>query len=169
MNEDFESLKKRKIESLMEAQKIKPSAADKLFELSAQYEEAVEEFKKSFKVLCEQEWDSLPEEQKLKIWYYVCNQIYINEFIDKGSYRHLMYTLFKFGPESYALGMDCGLMEIHNSITMTEDLCDNAALALRHFGLELPEKSSFEDFMVCLKHGITTKRPTKHEQLSFDF
>ena len=170
MNEDFESLKQRKIESLMEAQKIKPSdAANKLFELSAQYEEAVEKFKQGFRTLCEQEWNSLPEEQRVKIWYYVCNQIYVNEFVDKGSYRHLLYNLFKFDTEAYTLGMDCGLMEIHNSITTTEDLRDNAALALRHFGLELPENSSFEDFMMCLKHGITTKRTIKNQQLSFDF
>jgi hypothetical protein len=65
--------------------------------------------------------------------------------------------------------MDCGLMQIHNSITMTEDLRDNAALALRHFGLELPEQSTFEDFMYCLLHGITTKRTIKNQQLSFDF
>ena len=170
MNEDFESLKQRKIESLMEAQKIKPSdAANKFFELSAQYEEVVEKFKQGFRTLCEQEWNSLPEEQRVKIWYYVCNQIYVNEFVDKGSYRHLLYNLFKFDIEAYTLGMDCGLMEIHNSITMTEDLRDNAALALRHFGLELPKNSSFEDFFVCLKHGITTKRTIKNQQLSFDF
>jgi hypothetical protein len=179
MNEDFESLRQRKIESLMEAQKINPqstvnnekqtSSFEKLFELSKQYEEEVENFKKSFGPLCEQEWNTLSEEQRIKIWYYVCNQIYVNEFVDKGSYRHLIYTLFNFGPEAYSLGMDCGLMQIHNSITMTEDLRDNAALALRHFGLELPEQSTFEDFMYCLLHGITTKRTTKNQQLSFDF
>lgn len=183
MNDDFESLKQRKIESLMEAQKMKPQPSDnneeqissskelsdKLFELCKQYEDEVENFKKSFGPLCEQEWNTLSEEQRIKIWYYVCNQIYVNEFVDKGSYRHLIYTLFNFGPEAYSLGMDCGLMEIHNSITTTEDLSDNAALALRHFGLELPEKSTFEEFLRCLKHGITTKRTVKNQQLSFDF
>ena len=170
MNEDYGSLKQRKIESLMETQKIKPSdAANELFELSAQYEEAVETFRRNFRTLCEQEWNALPEEQRVKIWYYVCNQIYVNEFVEKGSYRLLLYDLFKFDTEAYTLGMDCGLMEIHNSITTTEDLRDNAALALRHFGLELPANTSFEDFMMCLKHGITTKRTIKNQQLSFDF
>ena len=183
MNEDFESLKQRKIESLMEAQKINPQPSDnneeqtssfkelsdKLHELSKQYEDEVENFKKSFGTLCKQEWNTLSEEKRIMIWYYVCKQIYVNEFVDKGSYRHLIYTLFEFGPEVYSLGMDCGLMQIHNSITMTEDLRDNAALALRHFGLELPEKSTFEDFMYCLLHGITTKRTIKNQQLSFDF
>jgi hypothetical protein len=143
MNDDFESLKQRKIESLMEAQKMKPQPSDnneeqissskelsdKLFELCKQYEDEVENFKKSFGPLCEQEWNTLSEEQRIKIWYYVCNQIYVNEFVDKGSYRHLIYTLFNFGPEAYSLGMDCGLMDIHNSITTTEDLSDNAMKA----------------------------------------
>ncbi len=119
--------------------------------------------------MCEQEWNTLSEEQRIKIWYYVCKQICVNEFVEKGSYRHLIYTLFNFGPEAYSLGMDCGLMQIHNSITMTEDLRDNAALALRHFGLVLSEQSTFEDFMYCLLHGITTKRTIKNQQLSFDF
>lgn len=165
MNDDYESLKQRKIESLMETQ----NSFEKLNKLSKEFEEQVEEFKKSFKALSEAEWNTLSEDQKIKIWYYVCNQIYINEFVDKGSYRHLLYTLFNFGPDAYSLGMDCGLMEIHNSITTMEDLRDNAALALRHFGLELPEKSAFEDFMLCLMHGITTKRTVKNQQLSFDF
>lgn len=165
MNKDFENLKQRKIESLMEAQ----NSFEQLNRLSKEYEEQVEEFKKSFKALSEEEWNTLSEDQKIKIWYYVCNQIYVNEFVDKGSYRHLLYTLFNFGPDAYSLGMDCGLMEIHNSITTTEDLRDNAALALRHFGLELPEKSTLEDFMLCLMHGITTKRTSINQQLSFDF
>lgn len=65
-------------------------------------------------------WNSLSYEDKLNAFYAVCTRIHKAEIQDKGSYRHALYTVFEFGMDAYALGMDCGYMDIHNSIVDEE-------------------------------------------------
>jgi hypothetical protein len=61
-------------------------------------------------------WLDLSEDQKLKAFYSVVKRIHQGDYIDKGSYRWVLYDVFGFGPEAYGLGMDCGYMDIHNAI-----------------------------------------------------
>lgn len=65
-------------------------------------------------------WNSLSKDDQLKAFCAVSRRIHQAELIDQGSYRHALYGVFGFGPESYARGMDCGYMAIHNAI-MPED------------------------------------------------
>jgi len=69
-------------------------------------------------------WNGLTEKERQDAFYAVCKRIYQGDIIDQGSYRYVLYDVFKFGPEMYGAGMDCGYMAIHNSIVVDGD--DNA-------------------------------------------
>ena len=86
--------------------------SDDLRESSNVYMEAMKEIEK------EQEayWNSLSKDDQLKAFCAVSRRILQAELIDKGSYRHALYGVFGFGPESYTQGMECGYMAIHNGI-----------------------------------------------------
>jgi len=61
-------------------------------------------------------WDKLDYDEKLLTFYAVTNRILQGELVDKGSYRHILYENFKFGPEAYVIGMNAGLLALHNAI-----------------------------------------------------
>lgn len=61
-------------------------------------------------------WKSLSKEDQLKVFCAVIRRIYQAEIVDQGSYRHALYGVFGFGPESYAQAQVAGYLAIHNSI-----------------------------------------------------
>lgn len=61
-------------------------------------------------------WEKLDYDQKLLAFYAVTSRIHQGEMVDKGSYRHILYETFKFGPEAYLIGMNAGLLALHNAI-----------------------------------------------------
>jgi hypothetical protein len=67
-------------------------------------------------------WDNLSYEDKLLAFYSVVSRIYDGEIKQKGTYRHILYEVFGFGPEAYGLGMECGFMYLHNAIFDGEEL-----------------------------------------------
>lgn len=91
-------MSKELLEALQEVGQMQKESKEK-------YEEEVNEY-----------WNSLDYEDQLKAFYAVCQRIYKGDVIDKGSYRYVLYDVFDFGPEAYALGMDCGYMYLHNAI-----------------------------------------------------
>jgi hypothetical protein len=66
-------------------------------------------------------WDGLSEQEREDAFYSVCKRIYQSELKDKGTYRWALYDVFKFGPNMYMKGMDCGFMSLHNAIGDGED------------------------------------------------
>jgi len=68
----------------------------------------------------EEYWESLTKEQQLKAFCAVVRRIHQAEIIDQGSYRHALYGVFGFGPESYAQAQLAGYLTIHNSIFSSE-------------------------------------------------
>ena len=79
-------------------------------------QQQAEEGRKAYEVKCDEYWDSLEYEDQLKAFYSVVKRIYQGEVKDKGTYRWVLYDVFGFGPDAYALGMDCGYMYLHNAI-----------------------------------------------------
>ena len=84
---------------------------------------AMEEISKTFNEVMDQiakdqeaYWTSLSKEDQLKAFCAVARRIHQAELIDKGTYRHALYTVFGFGPESYAPAQMAGYLAIHNSI-----------------------------------------------------
>ena len=67
-------------------------------------------------------WDGLSEQEREDAFYSVCKRIYQAELKDKGTYRHALYDVFKFGANMYMQGMDCGFMALHNAIFDGEEL-----------------------------------------------
>jgi hypothetical protein len=47
-------------------------------------------------------------------------RIHKGEVEDRGSYRHVLYSVFGFGPEAYTLAQGAGYLDIHNSIVSDE-------------------------------------------------
>ncbi len=84
---------------------------------------AVEEEK--YKAKYEQEvdawWESLTYDDKLKAFYSVVKRIYDGDVKNQGSYRYVLYDVFGFEADAYALGMDCGYMSLHNAIKTEEE------------------------------------------------
>lgn len=72
--------------------------------------------KKAYEVENDVWWNELTEKERQDAFYAVCKRIYQGDIVDRGTYRYVIYDVFGFGPEMYGAGMDCGYMEIHNSI-----------------------------------------------------
>jgi hypothetical protein len=75
------------------------------------------EIKKSEDAEAEEYWNSLSKDDQMKAFYAVVKRIVKGELKDKGSYRYILYDVFGFGMESYLMGMNCGFMDLHNSIS----------------------------------------------------
>lgn len=65
---------------------------------------------------CDEYWDNLSYDDKLKAFYSVVKRIVEAEIIEGRSYRGVLYDKFQFDMDSYVIGMDCGYMTLHNSI-----------------------------------------------------
>ena len=65
---------------------------------------------------CDEYWDKLSYDDKLKAFHSVCKRIHQADVVKEGSYRYSLYDVFGFGPDAYLVGMECGYMEIHNYI-----------------------------------------------------
>lgn len=86
-------------------------------ELGRIQEEARDKFAKE----AEEAWDSLDYDTQLRVFHAVISRLYKGEVKDKGTYRWILYDVFKFGPEAYGIGMDCGLMALHNAYVDIDD------------------------------------------------
>ena len=87
----------------------------------AEIGEIISEAMKEYDVNANKWWDELPYEQKLMAFYCVCKRIHKGDIKDRGSYRYVLYDVFGFDLDAYTIGMECGYMDIHNSIVTSED------------------------------------------------
>lgn len=99
-----------------------------LQEISNAFNEAMDSFQKEADEL----WNSLPYDDRLKIFCAVSKRIYEGEIRDKRSYRGVLYSTFGFEPDAYGVAQCAGYMSIHNSIydgenlfRTIEDFCTN--------------------------------------------
>jgi hypothetical protein len=130
-----------------------------------EYLDSLERAIAEFGVKSKQMFDSLEYEQRLCVAYHVFAQLHDNEFIDKGSYRHLIYTKLGFSTDAYAPFIDSGLMNIHNSIYSYDDIIDGIKAIFKNLEINYTNKmllDAYEKFSI----GYYIK-PT--QQLKFDF
>lgn len=90
---------------------------DSLSVLRQAFKEADEYHKNEY----EKFWNSLSEEDQLKAFCAVTRRIHQGELVDRGSYRHVLYSVFGFGPESYSMAMLAGYLDIHNAIVVGDE------------------------------------------------
>lgn len=110
----------------------------------AKLAEASEVFNQAMKEIEADEeayWNSLSKEDQLKCFCAVARRIYQGEIVDKGSYRHVLYTTFGFGPEAYASAQMAGYLAIHNAIYDSEHEGKTLEAFAKHLGHDNPEKA----------------------------
>ena len=67
-------------------------------------------------------WNGLSEQEREDAFYAVVKRIHKAEVEDRGTYRYALYNVFGFDPGMYMRGMDCGYMNLHNSIFDSNEL-----------------------------------------------
>lgn len=77
---------------------------------------AFKEAREAYEKDAESFWNSLPYDDKLKVFHAVVKRIYKAEIEDQGSYRYALYDVFGFDADAYVIGMDCGYFDLHNAL-----------------------------------------------------
>lgn len=90
---------------------------ESLLKRIAEFGQLQEESNKKYDGECDAFWESLSYNDKLKAFHSVIKRVHKGDVEDRGSYRHVLYSIFGFSGEAYGLGMDCGYMAIHNYIS----------------------------------------------------
>ena len=62
----------------------------------------------------EQYWNQLTKDEQLLAFCAVVRRICKGDLVERGSFRHVLYDTFGFGPESYMPAQLAGYLEIHN-------------------------------------------------------
>jgi len=68
-------------------------------------------------------WNGLSKDDQLKAFCSVMRRLFNAEIEQNSSYRHTLYDVFGFGPESYVQAQVSGFLAIHNAIWDGERLC----------------------------------------------
>jgi len=71
---------------------------------------------------CEKYWDGLSYDDRLMAFSSVVKRIVKGDLKDRGSYRYVLYDVFGFDMDSYGIGMQCGYMDLHNSVVDIDEL-----------------------------------------------
>ena len=108
-----------------------------------------------YKLKAKEYFDSLETDNQLLLFFHITNMIFENYYKEGGSYRHLLYDKFNFGPESYSLGIDSGMFAIHNSIFTPNEMEENIKAVVKHFNLDLSNKE-FQSFRNIMTYGCNT-------------
>lgn len=61
-------------------------------------------------------WSGLSKDDQLKAFCSIMRRLYKAEIEQNSSYRHTLYDVFGFGPESYVQAQVSGFLAIHNAI-----------------------------------------------------
>jgi hypothetical protein len=67
-------------------------------------------------------WNDLSEEDRERAFYSVVKRLVKGELRDRGTYRYVLYDVFGFDASSYMMGMNCGYLQLHNSIYTHEEM-----------------------------------------------
>ena len=95
----------------------KKTLFETLDELRPAFQEAMAQEEKE----SEEFWNSLTKDQQLQVFCAVMRRLYKGEIEEGRSYRGMLYDVFGFGPESYAVAQMSGFLTIHNCILTPEE------------------------------------------------
>lgn len=132
------------------------------------YFKKVDEFIENYKNESEKYFQNLNKENQVKCFMHVVGKIYQNEIIEQGSYRTLLYDVMGFDESTYALGMDFGLMELHNSIHSYDEMKENLKKLLDYLKIEYDNKS-LNKYLDIMKYGFVRNIDFRNKQLKMDF
>lgn len=94
----------------------------KLLDTISTLGEQMQEYEDKYELETDKWWDELSEEDRERAFYSVVKRIVEGELRDRGTYRYILYDVFGFDASAYVMGMDCGFMELHNSIYTREEM-----------------------------------------------
>ena len=80
------------------------------------------DYEKEFEAVSEDYWNSLSYDEQLQAFCAVVRRIHKAELVDKGSYRHVLYNVFKFNFDAYSVALFAGYMDIHNALVNEDDV-----------------------------------------------
>jgi hypothetical protein len=140
---------------------------------SQEYKDSLDQMEKAmleYENLSKDFFDSLPYDDQLKVFYHVVKNIHDGSLVDNGSYRHILYNKFNFGPDSYALGMDCGMLELNNSIYSHKEISEALKDIFAFLNIEIDNRTFYNmvDRFVLGKFS-NTNILDRTIQLSLDF
>lgn len=64
----------------------------------------------------EEMWNALTKEEQLLVFCAVVRRICKGDLVERGTYRHVLYDTFEFGPEAYMPAQLAGYLELHNTL-----------------------------------------------------
>lgn len=111
--------------------------------------ELSKEFRKAIKQIEEDQekyWSSLTSEQQIDVFCCIARRIHKGEIQDKGSYRHVLYDVFGWGPEAYAVAQCAGYLDIHNSIVAEDHDYKLIKIFCEKNGIEIKDEK-IDDFL----------------------
>lgn len=111
------------------------SNLEEMLELSIAFNAAMDSIKKDR----EEYWESLNHDQQLKCFCAVVDRIVEGEKEGR-SYRGMLYSVFGFGPESYAQAQMAGFLELHNCFMTSDRERDMLVAFAKHVGIENPDE-----------------------------
>ncbi len=112
------------------------SNSDEHKELLKIQEEALEQYEQKAK----EYFQSLDVDNQHLLFFHITKVIFENYFKDSGSYRGLLYDKFKFGPETYSLGLDSGMFTLHNSISTPKENEERFQALMKFLNLDLSKE-----------------------------
>ena len=95
-----------------------PSYLDNLEKIRQAFEEAQAIDKARRETL----WNSFTEEQQIDLFCAVMERVHKGEIEDKGTYRYVLYQIFKFSAAAYGQAQGAGYLDIHNCIHTPEEI-----------------------------------------------
>lgn len=110
---------------------------------SKEYKELIEieeKLKNEYTRIAKEHFEKLSKDDQMLVFYHITKCIYENYFHGGGSYRALLYDKLGFGPESYSLGLDSGMFNVHNSISTPDEEEDRFVKLVKHLKLDLSKK-----------------------------
>ena len=107
-----------------ENEKIMNEKLDEYIRSSEQRSKVYEEARRQNDADAELFWSRLTYTDKCNACHNVVAKIFEGEIKVKGSYRYVLYDIFKFGPDMYRRGVYCVFMDIHNSIMNDEQFAE---------------------------------------------
>ena len=107
-----------------ENEKITNAKLDEYIKASENFSKLYEEARVANEKEANDFWDSLSYDDKCNAFHAVVSRIYDGDVNQRGSYRYVLYDVFKFSADMYVRGMDCGYMALHNSIMNDEQFAE---------------------------------------------
>jgi hypothetical protein len=133
----------------------------------AEHLELIEQARAEYEIKAKVFFDQLDYDDRLLVFFHVMKTFYDNERIDKGSYRHLLYDKFGFDCDAYTVGMDCGCMELHNSIFHRQELIEGIEAIFKMLNID-HNNALINQALECIQFGRVPKK-VNFNQLNFDF